>query len=393
MNKSLLLLYTLLPFTVMAEDIFTLFGRVTQSDLYNSKREIIEKNIQATKASLYNDGWSIGGGTTYAKFDGGDKGMEYQLVVGKDIMMHHSQLNALLQNSKNYAKILKKVKENQIKALIFRLYGEYCITMDSLQTKGELAAIYDTLDKQIQKGVELGEFSSNKAIMVNLEFQNLILEISKIESQLQEYEAKIKSLIPFNGQFECKKHTLNLDKLFAPESSVYFDLLQQQKQSALSKLDVASNKLQSVNVNMAYTKELDTQRYTVNLSVPLSFDNTQYEANRASSMHNYSALNYQTISFSKRYTEETRALKTRLSIYKEHVSKTEKSIKKDANLLIQQSNLRFKAGEESLIEILKATQTQLQIVDTILQFKQQRHRAVSDYLYNYAINPQGVLQK
>lgn len=393
MNKLLLWFCILLPFTAMAEDISTLFERVTQSDLYNSKTETIEKNIQATKASLYNDGWSIGGGTTYAAFDSGDKGMEYQLVVGKNIMVHHSQLNTLLQNSKNYAKMLKKVKENQIKALIFRLYGEYCITMDSLQTKGELAAIYDTLDTQIQKGVNLGEFSSNKAIMANLSFQNLILEISKIESQLQEYEAKIKSLVPFNGQFECENHTLNLDKLFAPESSVYFDLLQQQKQTALSTLDVASNKLQSVNVNMAYTKELDTQRYTLNFSVPLSFDNTRYEANRASSMHNYSALNYQIISFAKRYKEETKALKTRLNIYKEHVSKTEKSIKKDSNLLIKQSNLRFKAGEESLIEILKATQTQLQIVDTILQFKQQRHRAVSDYLYNYAINPQGVLQK
>jgi len=390
MNK---LLYIILPIIVSAEDISTLFEHVVHSDLYNSKTETIEKNIQNTKASLYNDNWSIGGGTTYAAFDSGEKGMEYQLVIGKNIMVHNSQLNELLQKNKNYAQMLKKVKENQLKALIFRLYGEYCITMDSLQTKGELVAIYDTLDTQIQKGVKLGEFSSNKAIMANLAFQNLILEISKIESQLQEYEAKIKSIVPFNGQYQCKKNTLNFNKLFSPESSVYFDLLQQQKQAVLSRLDIDSNQLQSFNVNMAYSKELDTKRYTINFSVPLSFDNTRYEANRASSMHNYSALNYQIISFSKRYKEETKALKTRLNIYKEHVSKTEKSIKKDSNQLIKQSNLRFKAGEESLIEILKATQTQLQIVDTILQFKQQRHRAVSDYLYNYAINPQGILQK
>ena len=393
MNKLLLLLYVVLPLTVTAENISTLFERVTQSDLYNSQTQTIEKNMQNTKASLYNDGWTIGGGTTYATFDSGNKGMEYQLVIGKDIMIHHSQLKELLHNSENYAKMLKKVKENQLKALIFRLYDEYCITMDSLQTKGELVSIYDTLDTQIKKGVELGEFSSNKSIMANLAFQNLILEISKIESQLQEYEIKIKSLVPFNGQFQCENYTLNVNKLFAPESSVYFDLLQQQKQTALNTLDIASNKLQSMNVNMAYAKELDTQRYTLNFSVPLSFDNTRYEANKASTMHNYSALNYQITSFAKRYKEETKALKTRLNIYKEHVSKTEKSIRNNSNKLIKQSNLRFKAGEESLIEILKATQIQLEIVDTILQFKQQRHRAVSDYLYNYAINPQGVLQK
>ena len=393
MNKLLLLLYIILPFALMAENISTLFERATQSDLYHSQIETIETNIQNKKASLYNDGWTIGGGTTYASFDNGNKGVEYQLSIGKDIMLHHSQLNQLLQSRKKYATMLKKVKENQLKALIFRLYGAYCITMDSLQTKGELVAIYDTLNIQIKKGVALGEFSSNKAIMANLSFQNLILEISKIESQLQEYEAKIKSLVPFNGQFECENHRLNLEQLFTSESSVYSDLLQKQKQTALSRLDVASNKLQSVNVNMSYSRELDIHRYTVNLSVPLSFDNTGYEANRASSIHNYSALNYQIDSFTKHYKEDTKALKTRLNIYKEHVSKTEESIKNDSYKLIKQSNLRFQAGEESLIEILKATQIQLQIVDTILQFKQQRHSAVSSYLYNYAINPQGVLQK
>lgn len=395
MNKLLLLLllYIILPLNIMAENISTLFERIVESDLYNSQIEAIETNIQNKKASLYNDGWTIGGGTAYPSFNNNNKGMEYQLSIGKNIMLHHSQLKKLLQHRNKYAKMLKNVKKNQLKALIFRLYGLYCITMESLQTKGKLAAIYDTLNIQLKKGVAFGEFSSNKAIMVNLAFQNLILQISQMESQLQIYEAKIKSFIPFNGQFKCENYKFNLKKLFAPESSVYFDLLQRQKLTALSTLNVASNKLQSVNVNMSYSRSLGIDGYTMNLSVPLSFDNTRYEAHKSSTMHNYSSLNYQIAFFKKRYKEQTKALKARLNIYKENFSKIDTSIKNDSYELIKQSNLRFHVGEESLLGILKATQTQLQIVNTILQFKLQRQIAISNYLYNYAINPQGVLQK
>jgi outer membrane protein TolC len=124
--------------------------------------------------------------------------------------------------------------------------------------------------------------------------------------------------------------------------------------------------------------------------MPLTFDNTQYEAKKARAAHNYSSLNYEISSFKKRYEEETKALKTRLNVYKVHVSATEESIRVSSDKLIRQSNLRFKAGEESLIEILKATETKLQMIDTILQLKLKRHEAVSNYLYNYAIDPQGV---
>lgn len=392
MVQRILVLCIILPLIAAADDIVTLFDRVTQSDLYNSQKETIEKELQNKRAALYSDGWSIGGGTTYADFDSGENGMEYQLTLSKEIMIHSSQLATLFKQNKNYAQILKKVKENRLKALIFRLYGQYCITMDSLQTKGELAATYDLLNTQIQKGVELGEFSSNKAIMSKLQYQNIILEISKLESRLQEYEAQIKSLVEFDGQFECGNHSLDFNKLFLPESSAYIDLLQKQKEAARTTLDVASNKLRTASADLSYTQELDTQRYTLNLTLPLSYDNTQYEANKASALHNYTALNYRIKALLKRYKEETEALKTRLNIYHEHVSKTEASIKQDSSTLIYQSGLRFKAGEESLIEMLKATQTRLQIAETILLFKQQRHQAVSDYLYNYAINPQGVLK-
>jgi hypothetical protein len=205
MNKFILFICFILPISLFGEDMFTLFERISQSDVYKNQTQTIDATLQNTKASLYNDSWSVGAGVTYADFDdGSNAGAEYQLVIGKDVMLNNSKINKLLKHNSNYSQILKLVKKNQLKALIVRLYGDYCITMDALQAKGELAVVYDTINSQIKKGVELGEFPSNKSIMANLAFQNLILEISKVESQLQDYEAKIKSIVEFDGQFECR---------------------------------------------------------------------------------------------------------------------------------------------------------------------------------------------
>ena len=52
--------------------------------------------------------------------------------------------------------------------------------------------------------------------------------------------------------------------------------------------------------------------------------------------------------------------------------------------------MRFRAGEESLISMLKATETKLQMIETILELKIDRHNAVAKYMYDYAIDPKGV---
>jgi len=40
--------------------------------------------------------------------------------------------------------------------------------------------------------------------------------------------------------------------------------------------------------------------------------------------------------------------------------------------------------------MLKAAETKLQMIETILDLKTKRHEAVSNYLYNYAIDPERV---
>ncbi len=83
-------------------------------------------------------------------------------------------------------------------------------------------------------------------------------------------------------------------------------------------------------------------------------------------------------------------MENRLEIYTKYLKTSDKLIRDSSNTLIKQSNMRFRAGEESLISMLKATETKLQMIETILELKIDRHNAVAKYMYDYAIDPKGV---
>ncbi len=383
----------ILPLVAGAEDVRALFAKVEQSKVYKNYVHRLEAGLQQRKSELYDDGWSVEGAYSYAEFkDGSDSGNEYGLSIGKEFMLQSSKTTALLKNAQNYNEIAKKIKLNELRALLLKLYGNYCITMDALQAKGELAVVYESVQEQIDKGVEFGEFDSSKSIMAHLTNANLNLEISRLESELENYEAQIRSIVEFDGHFECQKMGVDFARLFETKRSLLSELLLSKKSVAHAQMNLASSNIQKLSAQAGYSDELDTTRYTFNVAIPLNFGSKKYESMRAAALQNYSAASYELEAFAQRYTNESKALKRQLKIYKKYVKDIERSITKASGKLIAQSKERFAAGEDSLIELLKATETKLQMIDTILKLKLQRHEAVTGYLNKYAIDPQGVMK-
>ncbi|MCF6201832.1 MAG: TolC family protein, partial [Hydrogenimonas sp.] len=214
-------------------------------------------------------------------------------------------------------------------------------------------------------------------------------QIAELDSELKDYESKIKAMVEFNGEFECSAFAIDLDKLFDPRYSALAAMLQKKVKSAGDSVKIANRKTPTLGVDAAYSDELDTRRYMLSLSVPLAFGSGN-EAARAAAMHTYAAARNELESFAKEYKEETSSLKARLENYKRNVTVMENSIKISADTLIEQSRMRFKAGEESLISMLKSAETKLQMTETIIDLKKRRHKAVSEYIYRYAIDPKGV---
>ncbi|WP_415397570.1 hypothetical protein [Sulfurimonas sp. CS5] len=385
------LIYMLLPVLVTAQSIEQLYESIQDSDTYKSKTQSAVANAQLKNAALYQDEWSIGGGIGYANVrDGSDKGSEFGLNVAKALNFGGDAVDEIINKNKNYATLSKKTTQNRMRAQLWTTYGNYCITMQALQAKASLSSIYDDIRVHIQKGVAYGEFDASKGIMAELSLNNLNLQISQLENELQSYEAQIKLLVTFDGQFECKKLSPNFSQIFNLKYSALWPMLQENREIQKKSLSYTQQAFNQVNVSLSYNNEIDTDRYMLNLNIPLTYGSSKNEAKKEAALQRLSSVSHELKAFENSYKQETITLKNRIAIYRQYLKNTERSITSSADKLIAQSNMRFLAGEESLISMLKATETKLQMIETILQLKIQRHSAVGKYMYKYAIDPKEI---
>jgi len=377
---------------VQAEPLAMLLKKIPKSPLYLSQTAAIEADAAQERAEALPDGWQIGTDLAYADVkDGSDNGAEYGVRLGRDFSLHYPTLHELLRQSRHYARMRKTAVKNRLKAKVWYLYHDYCLTMRAIQAKGELGVVYDEMARHIDKGVRFGEFDASKSIMAHLALENLNLQIAELDSRLKEYEARIEAIVPFDGQFACRLRQPDIDAFFNPERSALWPMLRARTQNAKARMKKAAERVPLLGVEGAYTDELDTRRYTLSLTLPLAFG-AKNEAERAAAMQRYEAARRELEAFKNRYAQQTRALKQRLEIYLRHVKAGEKSIALSSDTLIEQSRMRFKAGEESLIGMLKAAETKLQMIETILNLKQSRLEAVYRYLDEYAVDPEGAMQ-
>ncbi|WP_457596294.1 TolC family protein [Hydrogenimonas sp.] len=377
------------PF-LMAQPLPELLKSVTQSPLYRSQAAEIDAQVAQNRADWLQDAWRIGGDAAYAEVkDGSDEGGEYTLSLGKTFNLGTSKLDRAFGFDARYAAMRKEVAKNRLRTRIWRLYRHYCLTMRTIQAKGELGVIYDEMSRHIDKGVRFGEFDASKSIMAHLALENLNLQIAELDSRLQELQAQIEAIVPFDGEFQCAGLTPDIEAIFAPENSALWPLLHAKTDHAKAMVSVAANPTPGLDVDGSYTDELDTRRYTLSLSLPLSFG-AKNEAQRLAAMKLYESARQELESLQRRYSADTRALHRRIVIYREHLKNSEHSIALSADTLIEQSRMRFKAGEESLLELLKAAETKLQMIETILSLKTQRLDAVADYMDRYAVDPLAI---
>ncbi len=381
----------LLPFLLYAQPIKGLFAKLDQSPLYKKIVDEVEAQVLLKRSESFNENYRLFGSGAYAKPDDGGSGGEMEVGFGMDIFLDHTLLDHYFGSLQDVAQQIKRVELARLKVRIWRLYGNYCIKMQALQAKGELGVVYDEIARHIDKGVRLGEFSASDAIMAHLALDRLNLQISELESELAEIEASLRSIVvAFDGQFECRGLRPDTDALFYPENSYLWELLHKSLKSLKSELQLLRT-VRDLSVDVSFSNEIDTKRGVVALSLPL-YKGSGNEAKRAAIAREISAKLYDLKALQNSWAQESRALKQRLNIYFAHVSKTEKSIKLSANTLIEQSRMRFQAGEENLFSMLKAIETKLGLIETILDLKLKRHNSVADYMQKYAVDVERILR-
>ncbi|MRJ01848.1 MAG: hypothetical protein GXO19_01785 [Epsilonproteobacteria bacterium] len=376
--------------SLVGQDITFLFQKSRESLLFLKERDRIEAEGLHRKSDLFDADYRTALGLGYGRDDGGgEKGMEYEVSAGRDLFVG-GDLKGYFSTVESYTEYRLRLELNKIKIELWRLYGNYCLLMRSLQAKGKLGEVYDEIARHIDTGVRLGEFSASDSIMAHLSLDKLNLEISQLEPQLAQIEGKIKQIVPeFDGEFICRGLRPDFDSLFSVENSLLWKLFSLKEKGLREELRL-HGVLRRIGIDLTLTRERDGQGGMVTFSIPLSLSPSA-QMERAAILKELSALLKEVDQLKIQYGQDTRVLKERLRVYRDHVSRTEHSIELSADTLIRQSQMRFKAGEEGLMEMLKAVETKLALLETILQLKLKRRNIIADYMERYGIDIERVL--
>ena len=140
-------------------------------------------------------------------------------------------------------------------------------------------------------------------------------------------------------------------------------------QSTHEALDRYSNSIDAVSLSAQYTEELDIDKYTVGLSIPLNFTSERSEQERAAAMYQNSAISFkheQTMTEKKSLLSQLKSQLKGKALMLKTLKRNYQNYQKDLLPLIKKS---YDLGETSVIEYLLNRQRSYQLRQEIYATK------------------------
>ena len=298
------------------------------------------------------------GTRAYPEF--GKNDYEYSIGVSKQLSWGNTQEeDQKITRLKNEAYFLEEDKKVlNFKNGLINLYHQHCLDYKNYKSVKQNYQDFSTLYKKKQKAYKYQEISKAELMQLEIEKNRLyaILQEMKMVQKISKNKLFIlgrinhsqktvlscSDMYPIRKNVDLKENTFKLSK----------EAHQKRIQSTQVALERHSKALDSINLSVQYDKEIDIDKYSVGVSIPLAFTSKRSEQERAAAMHKSAALGFQ---YEQTMTEKNSMLSELRSTLKSKAMMI-KSLKK--NLHDYKKNLlplikkSYDLGESSVIEYL-----------------------------------------
>jgi hypothetical protein len=286
------------------------------------------------KASTASDPLELFGEGTKAYPNGGGSGNEYAVGVSKKFIFGNIQeQEQKATRLSNQAYLLDEERNIlNFKNGLKNIYHQHCLDGQN----------YRSFKQSYQEFVKLYN-KKQKAYKYQ--------EISKTEL-MQKDMYPIRTHVKLGNTFQLSKEAY--DKRI---------------QSTHEVLDRYSNSIDSISLSAQYTEELDVDKYTVGLSIPLNFTSARSEQERAAAMYQNSAISLkheQTMTEKKSLLSQLRSQLRSNALMVKTLKRNYQKYQKDLLPLIKKS---YDLGETSVIEYLLNRQRSYQLRQEIYTTK------------------------
>ena len=306
----------------------------------------------------------------------GKTGNEYVVGVSKKFMFGDIQeQEQKITRLSNQATLLEEERTLlNFKNGLKNIYHQHCLDMQNYRSFKQSYQEFVTLYKKKEKAYKYQEISKIELMQLEIEKNRLYvhLEEMKMQQEISKQNLFMLSNITYTAseKLSCKdmypiRSQVKLGNTFQLSTEAYEKRIQSTKET----LDRYSNAVDSVDLIAQYSDELDIDKYSVGISVPLNFTSEKSEQERAAAMYRNSAISFK----HEQAMTEKKSLLSQLQSYLKSNAFMVKTLKR--NYQNYQKNLlplikkSYALGETSVIEYLLNRQKSYQLREEIYTTK------------------------
>jgi len=320
------------------------------------------------RANTASDPLALYGTATKAYPHSGGDGNEYSVGLLKKLMLGSIQEEEQkITRLSNQATLLEKEKgllsfENGLK----NTYHQHCLDKQNHHSFKQSYQEFVKLYKKKEKAYQYDEISKTELMQLEIEKNRLYAQLQEMEMQQEISKQNLfmlsKVYYTASTNLSCEdmypiKFQVNLGNRFDLSKEAY----QKRIQSTQAALKRHSRKLESVDIMAEYNKEIDIDKYSVGLVIPLTFTSKKSEHERTAAMYQNSTISLQ---YEQMMTEK-KSLLAQLKSYLKSNALMIKTLKNNyqnyQKKLLPLIKKSYALGETSVIEYLLNRQRSYQL--------------------------------
>jgi len=335
------------------------FNKLTQS--LDQKSLALEAKNQADNAS---DPLEVFVSGTKAFPSGAPYGYEHSVGFSKNIKLG----NALAKDTRiarlnNQADILDEEQEiltfhQEVK----NIYHQHCVDVSDYQSLTQNYNDFDALYNNKKRAYEYQEISKTELLQLAIEKKRLHAQLEQSRMRQEQSKryllAQVRIPMTASTRLSCRDTypiTSNV-KLGTHQFALTTEAYKKRVESARTAIQRHALPIDSLNLTLQHDKEIDMEKYTIGVSIPLNFTSKRSEKERLWAMHSERAasLKYEETIHQKR--SRIGDIQAQLKAKAMLIDSMEKNLKEYRDELLPLVKKSYSLGESTVIEYLLGRQ-------------------------------------
>jgi len=372
---------------------FTLLHSINLEDIIKSATQpkLFEKIIQEEQLALESKKLAnretapLTYNQSLSRSEGGVYGFEHEISFSKEFKLGNILALEQQQNQlNNEAYLLEEERKiYRYEYYLKTLYHEYCLKAFYFDNFEKEVKQFRVLYRKKEHAFKEDEISRKELLQLDLEKERLEESLKRVEMEQANAKKQLLDLTILQSKeaLFCQDLSPILMKVTLKDNA--FNLTEKAYDKRIESTQVGlkryTQKLESIEVEMGYTKELDRDMYTIGVSIPLNFSTRKSEYEKASLLHYSSVLSLKNQQIIEERNSKIKVFQKRLEEAFISIEAQAKMIQRYQDTLLPLMKKSYQYGESSVIEYLLSQQKLYHWQQVLLEKKQGYYKTLFQF--------------